>query len=514
MRHLIIAAVVVALLTSTAAAAPVWQSYGGNPQHTAISTVASQPLSSIRWQTPVDLSPQYTAGEYLLIHYGSPLVTQANTVILPVKTGATNGFKIEARSGANGSLIWSQSTNYTVPQPASSWIPSYAPSLTPSNRLYFAGAGGLINYRDNPDFDSDIPVGQVAFYGLANYNANPAAFDANVFINTPITSDAAGNIYFGYQVNNSSAAVLNLHGGIARIDPAGNSTFIEANTLVPGMTKSAMNAAPALSNDGSKLYAVLNTGSSGRLVELNSSDLSLVGSSGPLAAVLDIATASPTVGPDGDVYFGTANGYNSRGILNHFSADLSQVKTPASFGWDDTASIVPASLVPSYSGTSSYLLMIKYNNYAPQGDGSNEVAIVDPNDLTQFDAILGQNVMREILTKAGVTPDEDFPGFPNAVREWCINTAVVDPATHSVLVNNEDGRLYRWDLFTNTLSEAITLTEGIGEAYTPTLIGADGKVYAINNATLFAVGVPEPSTLVLAVLAGTLGILMRYRRRR
>jgi hypothetical protein len=66
--------------------------------------------------------------------------------------------------------------------------------------------------------------------------------------------------------------------------------------------------------------------------------------------------------------------------------------------------------------------------------------------------------------------------------------AVVDPATNSILANSEDGRLYRWDLTTNTLIQAITLTTGIGEAYTPTLIGADGTVYAINNATLFAVG--------------------------
>src|SRR5262249_43351139 len=75
-----------------------------------------------------------------------------------------------------------------------------------------------------------------------------------------------------------------------------------------------------------------------------------------------------------------------------------------------------------------------------------------------------------------------------AVREWCINTAVVDPATDSVLANSEDGTLYRWNLASNSFTQAVTLTTGIGEAYTPTFIGADGTVYAINNAILFAVG--------------------------
>jgi len=43
-------------------------------------------------------------------------------------------------------------------------------------------------------------------------------------------------------------------------------------------------------------------------------------------------------------------------------------------------------------------------------------------------------------------------------------------------------------LTSNTLIQPITLTPGVGEAYTPTVIGVDGIVYAINNATLFAVG--------------------------
>src|SRR5262249_54759035 len=73
------------------------------------------------------------------------------------------------------------------------------------------------------------------------------------------------------------------------------------------------------------------------------------------------------------------------------------------------------------------------------------------------------------------------------VREWCINSAVVDPITKSILVNSEDGNLYRWDMTTNTLKQTMALTSGVGEAYTPTIMGPDGTVYAVNNAVLFAV---------------------------
>src|SRR4029079_392447 len=168
-------------------------------------------------------------------------------------------------------------------------------------------------------------------------------------------------------------------------------------------------------------------------------------------------SASPTVGLDGDVYFGVLENpfpYNHvRGWLLHFSADLSQSYPPGAFGWDDTPSIVPATMIPSYTGPSAYLLMTKYNNYAGiGGNGINKLAIVDPH-ATMTDPITGTTVMNEVLTIAGVTPDEDLVGqYPNAVRAWCINTAVVDPQTGSVLANSEDGKLYRWDLATNTFT--------------------------------------------------------------
>src|SRR5207249_9395184 len=120
----------------------------------------------------------------------------------------------------------------------------------------------------------------------------------------------------------------------------------------------------------------------------------------------------------------------------------------------------------------------KYNNYAGYdgGDAVNRIAVLVPN-ATMVEPHASSNgllVMNEVLTIAGPTPDPDHTQqFPNAVKEWCINTAAVDPFTNSIMVNSEDGKLYRWDLPTNTLSKAITLSPGVGEAYTPTAIGPD-----------------------------------------
>jgi hypothetical protein len=480
-----------------------WSGYGHESQHDAIAPVASQPLNHILWHTPVDLNPQYS-GSDLFIHYGSPLVTRSNTVIVPVKTGASGGFEVEALVGATGTTNWVRSTDYILPP--HNWTPSFSPTLTPKNRLYFPGGGGTVYYCDTPDTTNASPaIGQTAFYGLTNYTANTNAYLNNVYINTPITADRYGNIFFGFQVTGSTP--LNLRSGIARIDYNGTGTWVAATNAASdaGISKVVMNCAPALNNDHKTLYVAVNNGSYGYLVAVDSRTLA------PLARVRlkdvknpandsivpDDGTASPTVGPDGDVYFGVLENplysNHDRGWLLHFNSTLTQSKTPGAFGWDDTASIVPASMVPSYHGSSPYLLMTKYNNYADLGiggDGVNKIAILDPqNSMT--DPISGAtNVMKEVLTIAGPTPDLNNRNaqHPNAVREWCINSAAVDPFTKSVLANNEDGKLYRWDLTSNTLSETNTLTSGLGEAYTPTIVGVDGIVYAINNATLYAVG--------------------------
>jgi hypothetical protein len=218
---------------------------------------------------------------------------------------------------------------------------------------------------------------------------------------------------------------------------------------------------------------------------------------GKAAWVSDNSTASPVIGPDNDVYFGVLESnfpyHGGRGWMLHFDATLATLKTPASFGWDDTPSIIPANLVPSYTGTSSYLIMTKYNNYADfftqsgVGDGKNKMAILDPNN-TQADVDETATVMKEVMTVLGPTSDaSSFPNFPGAVKEWCVNSAAVDPITKAVFVNSEDGFLYRWDLTTGQLSQKIWLDNGYGQAYTPTALGPDGTVYSINAGNLIAV---------------------------
>ena len=93
--------------------------------------------------------------------------------------------------------------------------------------------------------------------------------------------------------------------------------------------------------------------------------------------------------------------------------------------------------------------------------------------------------MKEIMTKLNPT---QFPGEPKGVvYEWCINSAVVDAARHSVIANAEDGHTYRWDLKNNKLTD-VSLNAPTFEAYTPTEIGPDGKIYVINDAMLYALG--------------------------
>ncbi|HEV7397776.1 MAG TPA: Ig-like domain repeat protein [Pyrinomonadaceae bacterium] len=480
------------------------ETFGGNSRHDSTYFPQAQALNTIKWSANIDLH-----NDGALIHYGSPLVTTANTVITSVRT-ATDGFLVDAYDGATGVKKYTLTTDYVLPD--HNWIPEYGSTIANGSfgkRLFYPGIGGTIFHVDNPDSNTPgSPVREVFYTTLAGYNANAAAFNSTVFISTPITADSSGNIYFGFRVQGSAPSPLNTtQGGYARIDPSGHGTYVLAGTAAndANITRPTHNLAPAISNDQATVYVVVKWATNSRygyLLGLDSTTLATKYKifltdprNGNPAAITEDGTASPMIAPDGDVFFGVLGNPNtngSRGFLLHFNSSLTISKPPGAFGWDYTAGLVPATMVHNYFGPSNYLLFVKYNEYlAGDGNGVNRVAILDPN-VTQIDshsAVPGLVEMREVLTAIAPTPDpENFPSNPFAVKEWCINAPAVNPATGSVYFTSEDGRAYSWNLSTNSLNQAVTLNSGIGQPYVPTVIGPDGTIYTLNGGTLFALG--------------------------
>lgn len=469
-----------------------WSGFANDAQHTGNAHEASQNLVKIFWSVPADYTPTGQG-----VHYGSPLNTPVNLVLIPAKVGANDGFRVDARRAVDASFRWTMDTDYHAPPHG--WFPTMGITLTPNNVLYMPAAGGTLLYRKTVD-GATGETGRVVFYGADNYNANPSAYNNNLYVNTPLTSDKDGTIYFGYWATGDTP--LHLTSGIARVTRYGVATYISATDASgdPNISKVPMNCAPALSNDGATLYVSVHFGnwSGGYLLGLDSKTLKPkyrvrlkdAKYSDNDAVLIDDSTASPTVGPDGDVYYGVLENpfphNHDRGWMLHFDSTLAVTKIPGDFGWDNTATIIPIPNGPQAG--QPYYIMTKYNNYAGiGGDGVNKIAILDPTQ-SMTDPSTGATVMNEVMVMPGVTPDNQGSGYPNAVREWCINTAAYDPFKRCVFANSEDGSLYRWNLNNNTLDQVMKLTPGIGEPYTPTIIGTDGLVYAINGGTLFCIG--------------------------
>ncbi|MHB8636981.1 MAG: TolB-like translocation protein [Fimbriimonadaceae bacterium] len=491
----------------------LWAGYGGNAQHTADSKYGGGQLNVIKWQTPVDTNPTYHNND-LLIHYGEPGITAQSNVVITCRHGDGSPFTVEAHRGADGGLIWSYTSTYVLP--TADWTPSMGLALFPGKPSFQVGAAGLggsstvaawpesggrIGFRT----DADLRIGRIkthAFYGDANYQSNSASMDANVQVCTPLTAGPDGSVYFGYFVSGVNA--LGLSSGLAVVRPDGTGAAVDVATLSGndgGIDRVAFNSAPALTPDGKTAYVAVAAGAWGRgyLVSVDTQTLAPIAriqlldpSNQKPASVVSDGTASPTVAPDGSVFFGVLeNVYasnNDRGWLLHYSGDLTQTLTPGEFGWDFTPSIVPASFKPDGSA-SSYYIACKYNNYVNlgSGDGQNKVAILDPS-LTQTDTVTGTTVMQEVETVLGQTLDPAGGSkFPNAVREWCINSIAIDIPNETAIVNSEDGWCYAWNLATGQLTSKIQLTAGIGEAYTSTVIAPNGNVFAISNGILFAI---------------------------
>ena len=209
-------------------AAVEWAGFAGNAQHTAVARKRPQPFRRIRWRAKVDLAPVYMQGA-LQIHYGSPMITTANTVLVPTRISAKAGFRIVAYSGTSGAGRWSLNTDYRPPAftggRCGAATPPLPAVLTPSTALEVAGAGGTVLVRHHANMKTGA-VRRLVFYGAAQWKAHRSAYAKAVQITTPLTAGPEGSVYFGFTVTGATPA--HLSSGIARIDVHGHATWITA----------------------------------------------------------------------------------------------------------------------------------------------------------------------------------------------------------------------------------------------------------------------------------------------
>ncbi len=214
----------------------------------------------------------------------------------------------------------------------------------------------------------------------------------------------------------------------------------------------------------------------------------------PPARVLDDSSSSPTIAPDGSIFYGAYTLYNwAQGHMMHFSAN-GDFLNAFNFGWDNTPAIYP------HGGT--YSVVFKNNHYGGVGDYCDDAnwcpdrsnpnsSFLGPESyfVSQLDPNLNiewsfQNTNTQSCTRnpdGTVTCVSDHPnGF-----EWCVNAAVVD-ANGTVYANSEDGNLYAIGQGGVPLQH-IFQNLAIGAAYTPASLDSKGRIYSQNDGFLFVV---------------------------
>jgi hypothetical protein len=211
--------------------------------------------------------------------------------------------------------------------------------------------------------------------------------------------------------------------------------------------------------------------------------------------VLDDSSSSPTVAPDGSVFYGAYTRYNyAQGHLMKFSSTGAYLGAYR-FGWDITPGI--------YSHDSTYSVVIKDNQYGEIGSYCNDEAIC-PSDRTaansggypeayfvaQLTSTLGVEWRFQNTNTLSCTRNPDgsitcVETNPNSF-EWCVNAPVID-SNGVVYANSEDGNLFAINQG-GTLKQKIFQQLALGAAYTPASMGGDGKIYSQNAGHLFVVG--------------------------
>jgi hypothetical protein len=214
----------------------------------------------------------------------------------------------------------------------------------------------------------------------------------------------------------------------------------------------------------------------------------------PAGRILDESSASPTIGPDGSIYYGVYTRYNwAQGHLMHFDKN-GHFLNAYLFGWDATPGIYPHN--------NSYSVVLKENHYGGVGSYCNDATICPPDRTATYpnnpeESLISQfnpNLIREWAYKNTNTNScaRDASGNVTCVSdhpdsfEWCVNSVVIDKSG-IVYGASEDGNIYTINQG-GTLHDSRFLSLSLGAAYTPTAMDSQGRLFAQNYGDVFVLG--------------------------
>jgi len=215
------------------------------------------------------------------------------------------------------------------------------------------------------------------------------------------------------------------------------------------------------------------------------------------ATIFEESSASPTALPDGSILFGAMDFYDfGRGHLFKFDS-AGKYLASYDWGWDTTPAVYP------HDGT--YSILTKDNGHAGGNYCTDPIPFCaapspPPNFIVQVNANMEVEWEFESTNTESCTRNPDgsltcVSDHPNGF-EWCTNMPAID-RNGTVYVNSEDGNVYElpqpppgtaMGTVITQPGATIFLTSAVGAAYTPLVIGPDGRFYTQNDGHLFVVG--------------------------
>ena len=218
---------------------PSWPQWGLNPQHTLFDNVAGQPLNNnlvnivYDFNVAAEQADPNATGD-LLVHYQVPLV-DGSDVYIESKDGTYSNNTYSTQrwhqnkytwQGSNFVKVWTFDTDWYAPGSSNDfWEPVYHAALA-NGFLYDPGKGGTI-WKVNTST------------GVAVKRINPfgTTVDPNTYTASPISVDAAGNVYYNV-VQISTAPTVSfftsdvVNSWLVRVAPDDSITKVSYTTLL------------------------------------------------------------------------------------------------------------------------------------------------------------------------------------------------------------------------------------------------------------------------------------------